>query len=238
MSLSMTKTDLAKLAGFDYKRLNEIDKKLPDGKKLFAQGDGNKYDLANFIQKWAEYNADRYRQDQSEPTATKIEISRIAGYSDKQLTRIDKSLPEEEKLFVKSEDGKYDLAIFMRRWVKYNVEREASDDYMDLDLVKAKHEVVKTKKTELEVARLKGQLIDVQDVKRAWGDVLNPLVQNLINLPGKLAPVTVMMDNTELIAGIWDQEIRTILQQAAEAPLPDYANEDETEGGSEDDMEA
>jgi len=237
MSLSMTKTELAELARFDYKRLNEIDKKLPDDKKLFVHGEGKKYDLSNFIQKWAEYNADKYRSEQTELTATKIEISRIAGYSDKQLARIDKSLPDEEKLFVKSEDGKYDLAFFMQRWVKYNVERGASDDYMDLDLVKAKHEVVKTKKTELEVARLKGQLIDVQDVRRLWGDVINTVVQNFIHLPSKIAPLVRMMDNTDAISGIMDQEIRKILENVADTPLPEYAATEETEESEDEEQE-
>lgn len=171
--------------------------------------------------------------DKPEYTATKVQISAISGYSDKQLNRIDKSLPEDGKLFVKSKDGKYDLAIFVQRWVKYRIEREYSDDYTDLDLVKAKHEVVKTKKTELEVARLKGQLIDVQDVKQIWGDVLTPIVQNITNLPKKLAPLTASMDNAEIIASIWDEEIRKIFEDAAEAPLPDYAQAVE-DGESED----
>lgn len=48
-----------------------------------------------------------------------------------------------------------------------------------------KHEVVKTQKTELEVARMRGQLIDVTDVRRLWGDIANTVMQNLIHLPSK-----------------------------------------------------
>jgi len=172
-----------------------------------------------------------------EYTATKVQISAISGYSDKQLNRIDKSLPEESKLFVKSKDGKYDLAIFVQRWVKYRVEREYSDDYTDLDLVKAKHEIVKTKKTELEVARLKGQLIDVQDVKQIWGDVLTPIIQNITNLPKKLAPVIATMNNAEIIASIMDEEIRKIFEEAEEAPLPAYALVTEDGESEEEDTE-
>ena len=126
----------------------------------------------------------------------------------------------------------------MQKWVDYNVQNESPDDWADLDLVKAKHEVVKTQKTELEVARMRGQLIDVQDVRRLWGDIANTVMQNMIHLPSKVAPMVQMMDNVELIASIIDEEIRKILNEIAETPLPDYAAEDgqeeESEGEDED----
>ena len=163
---------------------------------------------------------------------TKKELATVAGYTYRRLYDIDRDLPDGKKLFVKSEDGKYDLAIFVQKWVDYNVASEVPDDWQDLDLVKAKHEVVKTQKTELEVARMRGQLIDVQDVRRLWGDIANTVMQNLIHLPSKVAPMVQMMDNVEVIASIMDEEIRKILEEIAETPLPDYAAE-ETEEESE-----
>lgn len=169
---------------------------------------------------------------------TKKELATVAGYTYRRLYDIDRDLPEGKKLFVKSEDGKYDLAIFVQKWVEYNVANEVSDDWQDLDLVKAKHEVVKTQKTELEVARMRGQLIDVTDVRRLWGDIANTVMQNLIHLPSKIAPMVQMMDNVELIASIIDEEIRKILEEIAEMPLPEYAaaegTEEESEGEDED----
>ena len=169
---------------------------------------------------------------------TKKKLATIAGYTYRRLYDIDRDLPEGKKLFVKGEDGKYDLAIFVQKWVDYNVQNESPDDWADLDLVKAKHEVVKTQKTELEVARMRGQLIDVQDVRRLWGDIANTVMQNMIHLPSKVAPMVQMLDNVELIASIIDEEIRKILNEIAETPLPDYAAEDgqeeESEGEDED----
>ena len=172
-------------------------------------------------------------------TMTKKELATIAGYTYRRLYDIDRDLPDGKKLFVKCEDGKYDLAIFVQKWVEYNVNNEVSDEWQDLDLVKAKHEVVKTQKTELEVARMRGQLIDVQDVRRLWGDIANTVMQNLIHLPSKVAPMVQMMDNVEVIASIMDEEIRKILEEIAETPLPDYAaaeedSEEESEGEDED----
>lgn len=79
-------------------------------------------------------------------TCTKKELATLAGYTYRRLYDIDAGLPNDSKLFVESEDGKYDLALFIQRWVKYNIDRE-TNDAADLDLVKARHEVVKTRKT-------------------------------------------------------------------------------------------
>ena len=69
---------------------------------------------------------------------TKKELATIAGYTYRRLYDIDRDLPEGKKLFVKGEGGKYDLAIFVQKWVEYNVAQETPDDWEDLDLVKAK----------------------------------------------------------------------------------------------------
>lgn len=168
------------------------------------------------------------------PAMTKKELATVAGYTYRRLYDIDRDQPEGRKLFVKSEGGKYDLALFVQRWVEYNVNNEISDTD-DLDVVKARHEVIKTQKTELEVARLRGQLIDVQDVKRLWGDIANTVTKNLIHIPSKVAPMVQMMENPEIIAEIIGAEIRKALEAVAETPLPAYAaeNENEEEGDEE-----
>lgn len=159
---------------------------------------------------------------------TKKELATIAGYTYRRLHDIDMGLPENGKLFIKGEGGKYDLALFVQRWVQYNVDNETSGD-QTLDEVKAKHEIVKTRKTELEVARLEGKLVDVQEIRRLWGGVANTVMQNMIRLPSKVAPRLVMQKNTEVISGILDEEIRDVLNQIADTPLPEEAAQEETD---------
>ena len=153
---------------------------------------------------------------------TKKELANIAGYTYRRIYDIDRDLPPDKKLFVAGEGGKYDLAIFVQRWVDYNVHRE-TEDIEDLDAVKARHEAIKIEKTELEVARMRGELIDVQDVKRLWGDIANTVMQNMIHLPSKIAPMLRMMDNTEVIANLIDTEVRKALTDISNTPLPSYA---------------
>ena len=165
---------------------------------------------------------------------TKKELANIAGYTYRRLYDIDRDLPENKKLFVEGEGGKYDLALFVQRWVEYNVNNETAD-VDDLDVVKARHEVVKTQKTELEVARMRGALIDVQDVKRLWGDIANTVTQTMLHVPSKVAPLLRMMDNTEVIAETIGDEIRKALEAVAETPLPTYAADED--GGEEPEAE-
>ena len=167
---------------------------------------------------------------------TKKDLASLAGYTYRRLHEIDRDLPKDKKLFVECEGGKYDPALFVQRWVEYNVSAgSAGED--DLDAVKARHEAIKTQKTQLEVERMRGQLIDVQDVRRLWADVANTVTQNMIRLPSKLAPMLLMMDGQAQIERIIDEEIRKVLTEIAETPLPDYAETEEA-GEAEEDEEA
>ena len=133
---------------------------------------------------------------------------------------------------MKGEDAKKcDLAVFVRRWVDYNVECAQSASG-DLDAVRAQHESVKMRKTQLEVDRMEGTLVDVQEVRKIWGDIANTIMQNMIHLPSTLAPMVRGMENVEVISNVIDTEIRKVLEGLAETPLPAYLllqEEDEEE---------
>lgn len=156
---------------------------------------------------------------------TKQALAELTGLSFRQVFNINKKLSQEDEskaLFVQGEDAKKcDLAIFVQRWVQYNVERQsASAD--DLDTVKAQHESVKMRKTQLEVDRMEGSLVDVQDVRRLWGDVANTVMQGMIHLPSSLAPMLRGLENVEVITSLIDTEIRKVLEGLADTPLPSY----------------
>lgn len=163
-----------------------------------------------------------------EITLTRKELATLAGYSYRRLYDIDKDLPKGKKLFEKSEDGKYDLAIFVQRWVDYSVSKKETDD-ISLEEAKTLHERVKIEKSQLEVAKMRGELVDVNDVRQLWGTVANTVMQNMIRLPGKIAQQVYMLDNMDLITGIIDKEIRDVLEMIADTPLPDEAASEEEE---------
>lgn len=164
-------------------------------------------------------------------TLTKKKIAELVGCSYQTLYNINKELPDDEKLFVETEGG-CDLGEFIRRWTRFHV-NDAMEGVKDLDQIKAAHEKVKTRKTELEVSRMEGSLVDVGDVRRLWDDIANTVMQNALHLPATLAPMLQGQDNAEVIKAIIDREIRKVLEEISEAPLPGYAQTEDEEGEGE-----
>lgn len=165
---------------------------------------------------------------------TKKELAELAGYTYRRLYDIDAGLPQDQKFFVKSETekNKYSLSMFIQRWVAYNVGQEAHTD-VSLEDARTIHEQVKTEKTQLEVARLRGELVDREEMHRVWATALNALVQNLLRLPSKISQQIFMLDNMDLVVGIIDKEIRDVLTSFSKEPLPEET-EAEQEGTEKD----
>lgn len=165
---------------------------------------------------------------------TKKELASIAGYTYRRLHDIDMELPRDKKLFVRCEadDKKYDLAIFVQRWVDYN-KRTTEEESVELSEVKAQHELVKKEKTELEVARMKGEYVDMQEVHRLWSNIAAIVRSRFVSLARKIAPALVMIDNPDTIEEIIDRDVRDALNMIANTPLPgdeNYMPEIEDEG--------
>lgn len=154
----------------------------------------------------------------------------MAGYSYRRIFDIDQGLPPDKKLFCKTDGNRYDLSTFVQRWVNYQIEQN-QQDFESLEAAKAVHEQVKIQKTQLEVARMRGELVDVNDVRRLWANIANTVVQNMIRLPTKIGQQVYMLDNLDLVIGIIDKEIRDVLENIADTPLPTEAavKEDETD---------
>lgn len=170
---------------------------------------------------------------------TKKDLAELTGLTFRRLFDIDAALPPEKKLFVKGDTGKkYDLALFLQRWVAYNVDK-ATAGIDNLDAVKARHEKVKIEKTELEVARLRGDLIEKKDVEKLWGDVVKAVQKNLLGIPNDVAPTLIMIRSSEVIADRIDSAIRDALDAIANTntPLPEYVTAEAEEAESEEDLE-
>lgn len=149
---------------------------------------------------------------------TKKELASIAGYSYRRLHDIDLELPSDRKLFVKGEGGKYDLAIFVQRWVKYRTEA-AEEETEELSKVKAQHEKIKKEKTEIEVARMRSEFVPMADVERTWQNIAAIVSNRLVTLPEKVAPSLVMIDNPDTIKATIMREVRDMMNMIVNTPL-------------------
>lgn len=168
------------------------------------------------------------------PGMTKKELATLAGYTYRRLHDIDLEQPKDKKLFVRSEadEKKYDPAIFVQRWVAYN-KNATEQENEELSVVKAQHERVKKEKTELEVARMKGEFVDVQEVHRLWGNITTIVRGRFVNLARKLAPALVMIDSPDRIEEIIDRDVRDALNMIANTPLPGEENDLMPEGDAQ-----
>lgn len=166
------------------------------------------------------------------PELTMKELATVAGYSYRRLHDINVELDKDKKLFVKGEGGKYDLAIFVQRWIAYRTEA-IEEDSEELSKVKAQHERVKKEKTEIEVARMKSEYVPTADVVRLWENIAAIIANRLITLPDKLASSLVMIDSEDIIHEIIDREVRDVMNMIANTPLPgeyiDYLAADDGE---------
>ena len=152
---------------------------------------------------------------------TKKELANVAGYSYQRLYMLDRDLEKDKKLFVASEEDpkKCDLAMFVQRWVEYN-RREKEEESTELSAIKAQHEKVKKEKTEIEVARMKGEVVEVQAVDRLWSNIASVVRGRFVGLPKKLAASLVMIESPDRIEEILDREVRDALVLIAQTPLP------------------
>ena len=83
---------------------------------------------------------------------------------------------------------------------------------------------------------MEGSLVDVQEVRKIWGDIANTIMQSMIHLPSTLAPMVRGMDNVEVINNVIDTEIRKVLEGLSDTPLPAYLllqDEDDEEAEEE-----
>lgn len=63
MGISMTKEELAQIAGYSYRQLYNINKELDEDSKIFVKSEGKGYDLALFVQRWVAYKVDEAKGD-------------------------------------------------------------------------------------------------------------------------------------------------------------------------------
>lgn len=148
---------------------------------------------------------------------TQQKLAAMVGYSTRQLFNIDKELPDERKLFVKGIGGKFLLDMFVQHWVAYQVDK-AQTGGEDLEALKAIHEKVKIERSRVELDKLKEELLDAHEVKRAWIDAATRCRQRMMEIPARVAPQLVGETDEKRVNRIIDGEIRAALTLIADEP--------------------
>ncbi|BAK99720.1 putative terminase small subunit [Oscillibacter valericigenes Sjm18-20] len=137
-----------------------------------------------------------------------------------------------EGTVVRIRRGKYDLGQSVKNYINYMTHAEKSTEEKTLDGVRAAHERIKMRKTELTVMRMEGQLHLASDVERLWGNMAATVKSRMLGIPVKLAPqVTGLTDATE-VQSLLTREITDALNEVSgydPADYDDYEPEEDEE---------
>lgn len=147
-------------------------------------------------------------------------LAELVGKTERRIRQINNDLPENEKLLEADDKGKYDPAIFVQRWVAYQIKQEGGNKE-SLDDIKAKHEKVKMEKSQIELGILKGEICKTEDMLQVWCMILKELSNGLLSIPHTLAPRLTNMENAREVEAVLEAEITAAMQGLAKTPYPE-----------------
>ncbi len=155
------------------------------------------------------------------------ELGELVGKSDRRIRQIDSELPDKEKLLKKGEGGKYDLFFFVKKWTEYSIKLKVGGKQLNLEDVKAQHELLKMEQTQIELGKTKGDICSTEEVYRLWADLARTVTGKLMSIPSMLAPRITGLENTEVVEAAIEREIRDSLTAISRTPMPKGLIKDE-----------
>jgi phage terminase Nu1 subunit (DNA packaging protein) len=107
----------------------------------------------------------------------------------------------------------------------------ANQDYEE---ARARKVAAEAEITELELAKVRGELVVAEDVVTAWSDTLSSLKAKLVSIPSKAAPIVAAEDSAGGCQQVLDELIREALEELSNYdPKIDAANTQRTSGSPE-----
>lgn len=107
----------------------------------------------------------------------------------------------------------------------------ANQDYEE---ARARKVAAEAEITELELAKVRGELVVADDVVTAWSDTLSSLKAKLVSIPSKAAPIVAAEDSAGGCQQVLDELIREALEELSNYdPKIDAANTQGTSGSPE-----
>lgn len=137
-----------------------------------------------------------------------------------------------EGIAVKIRRGTYDLGASVKNYIDAATAVKVTSAEEKYDDIRAKHEAIKMRKTELTVMRMEGQLHLASDVERVWTNMATTVKNRLLGVPTKLAPQLVGISDVADIQKRLKDEIIDALNEVSgydPAQYDDYVPEEEDE---------
>lgn len=118
------------------------------------------------------------------PLVNVITLAKLFNLTDRRVQQLAK-----DGIIPKADKGKYDLIICTKHYIKYLQERAAGKnvDTQDGYFESTRLKKVQADKIELEIARMKVELIPAEQVELHWSNLVIAFRASMLSLPSRLA---------------------------------------------------
>lgn len=127
----------------------------------------------------------------------------------------------EEGLIDKAARGKYAFISSVQKYIAFiktnkDIEGSIQSKELNYDVEHAMHEKVKREIAEINLAKIKGEVHEAEDVKHVMEHMLSNFKARLMNIPSKLAPILLARDNISVIQSMIEKEVIEVLEELSE----------------------
>ena len=173
---------------------------------------------------------------------TEAELSEILGLSDRRVRVLAK-----DGIIIKTKPARYDLKKSVSGYIAY-IKDTKKEEKQGIDKVKLAreaegllHDKLKKRKTELQILQLEKEMLFTKDVIEMWTDFAAMVKAKLLNIPTKLAPQLVGMEDATVIKKAIGAEVAEALNEIADFDInafdKDFYFDEETEGADNGDTD-
>jgi hypothetical protein len=141
-------------------------------------------------------------------TTHKVEtIAKICDLSVRRVQQLAK-----DGVMSKSENGRYPISA-VTQYIQFLKDRNLSPQVISLDKVRARKTLADAEMAEIELAKTKGELIEVETVMKDFAEIIGAAKTKLLSIPIKLAPIVSVEDSTTAVKSLLELEINEALHE-------------------------
>ena len=147
------------------------------------------------------------------PTYPVATIAKLLRLTERRVQQLSK-----EGVIPKAERGRYDLVPSVQGYIKYLQDRAAPEmsGSIDYNAEKARLTRANADIAEMEAAKMKGRLIDSEEVTHAWAAIMSQVRANLLhNVPVRVASLAKSESNETKLKAMVKEEIANVLRSLA-----------------------
>lgn len=168
---------------------------------------------------------------------TEAELAEILGLSDRRIRVL-----ANDGIVFKTKPARYDLKKSVKGYIDF-IKDTKKEEKQGLDKIKLAreaealmHDKLKKRKTELQVMQIEREMLFTKDVITMWADFAAMVKAKLLNIPTKLAPQLVGIEDANTIKKAITGEVAEALNEIADFDINKFEKEiylDDEEEGAE-----